>query len=67
MYRSDFVKNMSTANFLAVAEHASTDIARSHHSVAMEEYADTEMTEDVGVSEKPLSRFEKSLFALVSG
>jgi hypothetical protein len=59
---------MSTSNFLSVAEMTANGAAQSHHSVAMDEFDDNEeLNDDVGVSEKPLSRFEKSLFALISG
>jgi hypothetical protein len=54
---------MSAANFLSTQEV----VGASHHSVAMENYSDADTTEDVGVSEKPLGRFDKSLFALISG
>ena len=48
---------------------ANASVAHSHHSIAMDDFSENEETnqEDSGVAEKPLSRFEKSLFALVSG
>ena len=54
------------SNFLSAVDVAET--AASHHSVAMENYEDSEHSnEDIGVTEKPLGRFEKTFFALISG
>ena len=57
---------MSTSNFLSAVDVANK--GGSHHSVAMDNYTESDhATEDIGVTEKPLGRFEKSFFALVSG
>jgi hypothetical protein len=43
-------------------------LAQSHHSIPIDVDRD-DMGDDneVGLAEKPLSRFEKTLFALISG
>ena len=39
----------------------------SHQSLAVDEYEEQTDMNDTGAAERPLGRFEKSLFALVSG
>ena len=53
---------------MSAVEIANTEVIQSHHSVAMDNYSESEEgKEEVGMSEKPLTRLEKSLFALLSG
>jgi hypothetical protein len=43
-----------------------TEAQLSHHSIPMEEDPEN-VNDEVALSEKPLSKFEKTLFALISG
>ena len=50
---------------MSVAE--TLPLEASHRSLPVDDYEEQINDHDTGATERPLSRFEKSLFALVSG
>ena len=50
---------------MSVAE--TLPLEASHRSLSVDEYEEQTNDNDTGAAERPLGRFEKSLFALVSG